>query len=151
MVKKISEDKDELSTQREIFWMNWKRRGFLILALLLLLVPLFLTFQPLFEFILFAISLAVLTYPIFFRPISTLLSKIFQGMKPSRLSEISAVLATLSLLLVLMSPLLLVLFDASDKAGGILEITWSIALGEDEGREAIMEIVGRRIRDIQSI
>ena len=38
------------------------RRGLLVLALIFVLIPLWGTFEPLFEFILFAISLAALTY-----------------------------------------------------------------------------------------
>ena len=64
--------KDLLSIKRESFWQLWRKRGLLMVALLLLIIPLYGTFSPLFEFILFAVSLAALTYPVFFRPIEHL-------------------------------------------------------------------------------
>ena len=62
-MQKDEEEKDLLTVKRDAFWQLWKKRGLLVLALLLLLVPLYGTFSPLFEFILFAVSLAALTYP----------------------------------------------------------------------------------------
>ena len=59
---------DLLSVRRSAFWQLWKRRALLLVALLILLVPLYGTFEPLFEFILFAVSLATLTFPIFLSP-----------------------------------------------------------------------------------
>ena len=44
---------DLLSLKRSAFWHLWKRRALLILALILVLIPLLGTFEPLFEFILF--------------------------------------------------------------------------------------------------
>ena len=46
------EEPDLLSIQRSAFWHLWKRRALLLIALLILLVPLYGTFEPLFEFIL---------------------------------------------------------------------------------------------------
>ena len=59
---------DLLSMKRNAFWHLWKRRGLLVLALIFVLIPLWGTFEPLFEFILFAISLAALTYQFFIAP-----------------------------------------------------------------------------------
>ena len=84
---------DLLSTKRSMFWHLWKRRALLLVALLILLVPLYGTFAPLFEFILFAVSLATLTFPIFFVPIKRFAGKLFPGMQPQRLAEICAVLS----------------------------------------------------------
>ncbi|SVE20688.1 uncharacterized protein METZ01_LOCUS473542, partial [marine metagenome] len=42
---------DLLTGKSNVFWRLWRRRTFLILALLLLLIPLYGTFKPLFEFI----------------------------------------------------------------------------------------------------
>ena len=53
-----SDSPDLLTTKRRDFWKLWKRRGLLIIALLVLLIPLYGTFSPLFEFILFAVSLS---------------------------------------------------------------------------------------------
>ena len=66
---------DLLSLKRNAFWHLWKRRGLLLVALTFVLIPLWGTFKPLFEFILFAISLAALTYPVFYRPIYRLIQK----------------------------------------------------------------------------
>ena len=55
------------------------------------------TFEPLFEFILFAISLAALTYPVFYRPILRGMRRILPRFPSNRLSELSAVLSTLTL------------------------------------------------------
>ncbi|SVE27654.1 uncharacterized protein METZ01_LOCUS480508, partial [marine metagenome] len=52
---------DELAAKRRQFWHAWRRRGFVAVAFLLVLVPLYGTFRPLFEFLLFAVSLAALT------------------------------------------------------------------------------------------
>ena len=71
------ETKDLLSLRRDAFWQLWKKRGLLLIALLLLIIPLYGTFSPLFEFILFAVSLAALTYPVFFRPIEYLGKKFY--------------------------------------------------------------------------
>ena len=68
------------------------------------LVPLYGTFEPLFEFILFAVSLATLTFPIFFVPIKRYARKVVPRAQEQRLSEICAVLSTVCLLIVLLSP-----------------------------------------------
>ncbi|MFP6892907.1 MAG: hypothetical protein VCA18_04100, partial [Opitutales bacterium] len=60
---------DELAAKRHQFWHAWRRRGFVLAAFLLVLVPLYGTFRPLFEFLIFAASLAALTYPVLFKPI----------------------------------------------------------------------------------
>ena len=86
---------DLLSIKRNAFWHLWKRRGLLVLALIFVLIPLWGTFEPLFEFILFAISLAALTYPVFYRPISRGMKRVLPRFPPNRLSELSAVLSTL--------------------------------------------------------
>ena len=65
-INEKEENKDLLSLKRDAFWLLWKKRGLLVIALLLLIIPLYGTFLPLFEFILFAVSLAALTYPVFF-------------------------------------------------------------------------------------
>ena len=129
---------DLLSTKRSMFWHLWKRRALLLVALLILLVPLYGTFAPLFEFILFAVSLATLTFPIFFVPIKRFAGKLFPGMQPQRLAEICAVLSTLSLLLVLLSPLFLLLWDASGEKQGLLEVAWSLAMGEESGKNTLL-------------
>ena len=67
---------DLLANKRGEFWHIWKKRGLLLVALLILIIPLYGTFSPLFEFILFAVSLAALTYPVFFRPIEYYIKKL---------------------------------------------------------------------------
>jgi len=145
------EEKDLLSIRRDAFWQLWKKRGLLVLALLLLIIPLYGTFSPLFEFILFAVSLAALTYPVFFRPIESLGKKILPSLDPSRRSELCAVLATVSLLLVILSPFLLVIWEASNPRQGMVDTIISLALGEERGREALLESISARIREIHSI
>ena len=145
------EEKDLLSIRRDAFWQLWKKRGLLVLALLLLIIPLYGTFSPLFEFILFAVSLAALTYPVFFRPIESLGKKILPSLDPRRRSELCAVLATVSLLLVILSPFLLVIWEASNPRQGMVDTIISLALGEERGREALLESISARIREIHSI
>ena len=145
------EQPDLLSVKRNAFWQLWKRRALLLIALLILLVPLYGTFEPLFEFILFAVSLATLTYPIFFVPIRRFARKLFTGLKEQRLSEVCAVLSTLSLLLVLLSPLFLLLWDASGEKEGLLEVVWSLALGEEAAKNTLLRGVSEQIRQIQTI
>ena len=145
------EEKDLLSIRRDAFWQLWKKRGLLVLALLLLIIPLYGTFSPLFEFILFAVSLAALTYPVFFRPIESLGKKILPSLDPRRRSELCAVLATVSLLLVILSPFLLVICEASNPRQGMVDTIISLALGEERGREALLESISARIREIHSI
>ena len=145
------EQPDLLSLKRSAFWQLWKRQALLLIALLILLVPLYGTFEPLFEFILFAVSLATLTYPIFFVPTRRFARKLFSGLQEQRLSEVSAVLSTLSLLLVLLSPLLLLLWDASGEKEGLLEIVWSLALGGRGCQEYLLRGVSEQIRQIQTI
>jgi len=142
---------DLLSSKRRDFWNLWKRRGLLIIALLVLLVPLYGTFSPLFEFILFAVSLAALTYPVFFRPIDKLGKKLLPQFSNQRRSELCAVLSTLLLLLVMASPIFLLLLEASNDRRGVLEMLWSIALGQGEGREFLLESVAKRVREMQAI
>ena len=113
-INEKEENKDLLSLKRDAFWLLWKKRGLLVIALLLLIIPLYGTFLPLFEFILFAVSLAALTYPVFFRPIEYLGKKILPNLNLRRRSEMCAVLATLSLLLVILSPFLLIIWEASN-------------------------------------
>ena len=89
---------DLLSLKRNAFWQLWKRRALLLIALLILLIPLYGTFEPLFEFILFAVSLATLTFPVFFIPIRRLAGKFLHNFQEQRLSEVCAVCSTLVLL-----------------------------------------------------
>ena len=148
-----SDPEDLLSNKRKAFWQIWRRRTLLILALLLLLIPLYGTFRPLFEFILFAVSLAALTYPVFFRPIERLGRIILPRLQEQRRAELCAVLSTLTLLLVLLSPFLLLLLQASGSgsAQGITETIWSLAMGKEEGRDALVESVSNGVSEIQSI
>jgi len=143
--------KDLLTIKREAFWQLWKKRGLLVVALLLLIIPLYGTFSPLFEFILFAVSLAALTYPVFFRPIESLGIKFFPALDTRRRSELCAVLATVSLLLVILSPFLLVIWESSGPRQGMSETIISLALGEEEGREALLQSISARIREIHEI
>ena len=85
----------------------------LLVALIFVLIPLWGTFEPLFEFILFAISLAALTYPVFYRPILRIMRRFLPKFPPNRLSELSAVLSTLTLVLFMLSPILLLLMEAT--------------------------------------
>ena len=152
----MSEEKEEefedlLTIKRKNFWFLWKRRALLVFALLLLLVPLYGTFKPLFEFILFAVSLAALTYPVFYRPTLKLIRRILPNMGDRRRSECSAVLSTIFLLVCLCSPILLLLWEASDARRGMADMVWSLALGEEQGREALLESVSSRIREMRSI
>ncbi len=142
---------DHLSSQRKVFWQLWRRRTLLILALLVVLVPLFGTFLPLLEFILFAVSLAALTYPIFFRPLEGLARRAVPRLRKRRRSEVCAVLSTVLLLLVLLSPILLLLLQGSGNAPGIVETVWSLALGEEKGREALIQSVSNGVEKIQDI
>ena len=142
---------DLLSIKRNAFWQIWKRRALLLVALLILLVPLYGTFEPLFEFILFAVSLAALTFPIFFVPIRRLVHNIFPKLDEQRISEICAVLSTLTLLLVLTSPLIILLWDAAGEKVGLIEVLWSLALGEESGKNTLLQGVSQQIQHIQSI
>jgi len=142
---------DLLSIKRNAFWQIWKRRALLLVALLILLVPLYGTFEPLFEFILFAVSLAALTFPIFFVPIRRLVHNILPKLDEQRISEICAVLSTLTLLLVLTSPLIILLWDAAGEKVGLIEVLWSLALGEESGKNTLLQGVSQQIQHIQSI
>ena len=145
------DEPDLLSIKRSAFWHLWKRRALLLVALLILLVPLYGTFEPLLEFILFAVSLATLTFPIFFVPIRRYAKKLFPKMHHQRISEICAVLSTISLLFVLVSPLFLLLWNASGEKEGIIEVVWSLALGEDSAKNTLLRGVSDQIRQIQAI
>ena len=147
----LDDSEDLLSSKRSNFWRLWKRRALLGFALLLLLVPLYGTFKPLFEFILFAVSLAALTYPVFFRPIERWSSRFLSGIKDRRRSEICAVLSTILLLFCLLSPIFLLLWEASDAKRGMIDMIWSLALGEEQGREALLESVSMRVKEMRSI
>lgn len=147
----LDDSEDLLSSKRRNFWRLWKRRALLGFALLLLLVPLYGTFKPLFEFILFAVSLAALTYPVFFRPIERWSSRFLSGIKDRRRSEICAVLSTILLLFCLLSPIFLLLWEASDAKRGMIDMIWSLALGEEQGREALLESVSMRVKEMRSI
>ena len=149
--KKNEEPEDLLSSKRRTFWRLWKRRALLGFALLLLLVPLYGTFKPLFEFILFAVSLAALTYPVFFRPIERWSIQLLSGIQDRRRSEICAVLSTILLLLCLLSPIFLLLWEASDAKRGMADMIWSLALGEEQGRAALLESVSMRVKEMRSI
>jgi len=142
---------DLLSLKRNAFWHLWKRRGLLLVALIFVLIPLWGTFEPLFEFILFAISLAALTYPIFYRPIYRLVQKVGSNLPSNRLSEFSAILSTLTLVLFMLSPILLLLVEASKSPQSFGNMVVSLALGEVEGRQILLNSVGQRISEMRSI
>jgi predicted PurR-regulated permease PerM len=142
---------DLLSLKRNAFWHLWKRRGLLLVALIFVLIPLWGTFEPLFEFILFAISLAALTYPVFYRPIYRLVQKVGSNLPSNRLSEFSAILSTLTLVLFMLSPILLLLVEASKSPQSFGNMVVSLAIGEDEGRKILLNSVGQRISEMRSI
>ena len=142
---------DLLSLKRNAFWHLWKRRGLLLVALIFVLIPLWGTFAPLFEFILFAISLAALTYPVFYRPIYRLVQKVGSNLPSNRLSEFSAILSTLTLVLFMLSPILLLLVEASKSPQSFGNMVVSLALGEDEGRQILLNSVGQRVSEMRSI
>jgi predicted PurR-regulated permease PerM len=142
---------DLLALKRNAFWHLWKRRGLLLVALIFVLIPLWGTFKPLFEFILFAISLAALTYPVFYRPIYRLVQKVGSKLPSNRLSEFSAILSTLTLVFFMLSPILLLLVEASKTPQSFGNMVVSLALGEDEGRQILLESVGQRISEMRSI
>ena len=81
------EEPDLLSVKRSAFLAFMEKAALLLVALLILLVPLYGTFEPLFEFILFAVSLATLTFPIFFVPIKRYLGKSLPRMHEQRLAR----------------------------------------------------------------
>ena len=99
------------------------------------------TFEPLFEFILFAISLAALTYPVFYRPILRVMKRFLPKFPPNRLSELSAIFSTLTLVLFMLSPILLLLMEATKSPQGFGNMVVSLALGEEEGRKILLESV----------
>lgn len=142
---------DLLSMKRNSFWHMWKRRAVLLIALIFVLIPLLGTFKPLFEFILFAVSLAALTYPIFFRPIYRLGKKLLPNFAGNRLSECSAIISTLILLLFMLSPILLLLVEVSKSPQGFGNMVISLALGENEGRAILLDSVSQRISEMRSI
>jgi predicted PurR-regulated permease PerM len=142
---------DLLSIKRNAFWHMWKRRAVLLIALIFVLIPLLGTFKPLFEFILFAVSLAALTYPIFFRPIYRLGKKLLPNFAGNRLSECSALISTLILLLFMLSPILLLLVEVSKSPQGFGNMVISLALGENEGRAILLDSVSQRISEMRSI
>lgn len=142
---------DLLSMKRNAFWHMWKRRAVLLIALIFVLIPLLGTFKPLFEFILFAVSLAALTYPIFFRPIYRLGKKLLPNCAGNRLSECSAIISTLILLLFMLSPILLLLVEVSKSPQGFGNMVISLALGENEGRAILLDSVSQRISEMRSI
>ena len=142
---------DLFSLKRNAFWHLWKRRALLIVALIFVLIPLLGTFEPLFEFILFAISLAALTYPVFYRPINRLMQRVFPKFPRNRLSEFSAILSTLILVLFMLSPILLLLVEATRSTQGFGNMVVSLALGEDEGKKILLESVKQRVSEMRSI
>ena len=144
------EEPDLLSVKRSAFWHLWKRRALLLVALLILLVPLYGTFEPLFEFILCRIACHPYLSDLFV-PIKRYLGKLLPRMHEQRLAEICAVLSTLSLLMVLLSPLLLLLWDASGEKQGLIEVVWSLALGEESAKNTLLRGVSEQIRQIQTI
>ncbi len=77
---------DKLAAKRHQFWHAWRRRGFVFAAFLLVLVPLYGTFRPLFEFLIFTASLAALTYPVLFKPIENLGKRLAPSFLPERRS-----------------------------------------------------------------
>ena len=76
----------------------------------------------------FLLYLWPLTHPIFFRPIDQLGQTLFPRFPDQRRSEVCAVLSTLILLMVIISPIFLLLWEASDARRGVLDMVWSIAL-----------------------
>ena len=70
---------------------------------------------------------------------------------PNRLSELSAILSTLTLVLFMLSPILLLLMEATKSPQGFGNMVVSLALGEDEGREILLQSVGQRISEMRSI
>ena len=55
------------------------------------------------------------------------------------------VLSTVCLLIVLLSPLLLLLWDASGEKEGLLEVVWALALGEESAKNTLLRGVSEQI------
>ena len=142
---------DELAAKRHQFWHAWRRRGFVVAAFLLVLVPLYGTFRPLFEFLIFAASLAALTYPVLFKPIENLGKRLVPSFLPERRSEICAVIATGLLLLLLLLPFVVVVYGGSDSNENIGEAVLALLVGDAAGRDALLRGVAETIREVQAI
>ena len=142
---------DELAAKRRQFWHAWRRRGFVAVAFLLILVPLYGTFRPLFEFLLFAVSLAALTYPVLFRPVEKFGCRLAPSASPQRRSEVCAVAATGLLLLLFLLPFAVVIFGGSDSAEDLGGAVLALLVGDTAGREALLDGVAETVREVQAI
>ena len=87
-----------------------------------------------------------LAYPVFYRPISRGMRRVLPRFPPNRLSELSAVLSTLTLVLFMLSPILLLLMEATKSPQGFGNMVISLALGEDEGGKFSYKVLVREFQ-----
>ena len=142
---------DELAAKRHQFWHAWRRRGFVLAAFLLVLVPLYGTFRPLFEFLIFAASLAALTYPVLFKPIENVAKRLVPDFLPERRSEICAVIATGLLLVLLLLPFVVIVYGGSSSDEDLGGALVALLMGDSAGRDALLRGVAETIREVQAI
>ncbi len=140
-----------LAAKRHQFWHVWRRRGFIVVAFMLVLVPLYGTFKPLFDFLLFAVSLAALTYPILFRPVEKLGRRLAPNLSPKRCSELCAVFATGFLLLIFLLPLFVVVYGGSDSPEELVDVMLGLLVGDAGARDALLKGVAETLHEIKSI
>ena len=95
--------------------------------------------------------MSALTYPVFYRPVDGFSKNLFPNLGEQRRSEISAVISTLLLLAFILSPILLLIFEASDAKRGTFDIILSLGLGEESGKKFLLESVRQRVQEIISI
>ncbi len=145
------EPDDELAAKRRQFWWAWRRRGFVAAALVLVLVPLYGTFRPLFDFLLFAVSLAALTYPVLFRPVERLGRRLAPNVSERRRSEVCAVASTGLLVLLLLCPFVIVAYGGSDSAEEVEGALSALLVGDEAGREALLRGLAGTVREVHAI
>ena len=120
-------------------------------ALVLVFVPLYETFRPLFDFLLFAVSLAALTYPVLFLPVERFGRRLAPKVSDQRRTEVCAVAATALLVLLLLAPFVIVAYGGSESAEEVEGTLTALLVGDEAGRESLLQGVAGTVREVQAI
>ncbi|TVR40792.1 MAG: AI-2E family transporter [Planctomycetota bacterium] len=118
--------------------------GASLLLVLMLLAPLR---DPIF----LAISLAALTGPLLFEPWDRLLRRSFPSMRQLLRQQISGILATLSLVVIIFAPIFAMILSTVGGIGQAIEVIIGIALRDGERMAALFQAFERQLHSISRL
>lgn len=104
---------------------------------------------PMFEPILLAAALAILTSPVLCDPLNDRMARRFPKLRPSIRHKIAGLAATIALVLLALTPIFLVILGQADNLGELAEKIRGLAMREPETIQSITDSLVAQVREIK--